>query len=117
MGKILLQGMEFFAYHGCFREEQIIGTKFTVDLEIEYDTTATEKSDRLSDALNYQAVYQVVKKEMEKPSHLLEHVAGRILDEVKNAFPRIIHITVKIAKINPSLGGGKIHEVACILSH
>jgi len=27
MGKILLEGMEFFAYHGHYKEEQIIGTK------------------------------------------------------------------------------------------
>ena len=35
MGTILLEGMEFFAFHGCFKEEQIIGTKFIVDIQIE----------------------------------------------------------------------------------
>lgn len=116
MGKILLQGMEFYAYHGCFREEQIIGTKFTVDLELEYDSVAAEKSDRLHDALNYQAVYQVVRKEMEKPSHLLENLGGRILDEIRKAFPAVLRSTIRIAKLNPSLGGGKVGEVSCILS-
>ena len=32
MSQISIEGMEFFAYHGCFAEEQIIGTKFLVDL-------------------------------------------------------------------------------------
>ena len=58
MGTILLEGMEFFAYHGHFKEEQIIGTKFIVELEIEYDSSTAEKSDKLHDALNYQEVYQ-----------------------------------------------------------
>jgi dihydroneopterin aldolase len=37
MGKILLEGMEFFAYHGHYEEEQIIGTKFIVDIEIDFE--------------------------------------------------------------------------------
>ena len=52
MGKILLEGMEFFAYHGCFREEQLIGTKFIVDIDINFDTASAEQSDHLHDTLN-----------------------------------------------------------------
>ena len=32
MSIISIEGMEFFAYHGCFKEEAIIGTKFRIDL-------------------------------------------------------------------------------------
>ena len=32
MGKIILEQMEFYAYHGCFQEEQIIGNRFVVQL-------------------------------------------------------------------------------------
>ena len=42
---------------------------------------------------------------MEIPSHLLEHVAGRILKCVKAAFPHISAAQVKIDKLNPPLGG------------
>ena len=97
--------MEFFAYHGCFKEEQVIGTKFRIDLFLEVDTSADEKSDQLQDTVNYQSVFQLVKKEMETTSKILEHVGRRILDRIKNEFPLVDHARIKIRKLNPPLGG------------
>ena len=114
MGKIILEGMDFFAYHGCFHEEQIIGTQFKVDLELDVDTTKAEVSDHLKDTINYMEVYSLVRHEMEQKSQLIEHVARRILDALKTAFPDIVSMQVKISKINPSLGG-KVKQVACVL--
>ena len=116
MGKIQLEGMEFFAYHGHYREEQIIGTKFIVDLEMEFDTAEAEHSDHLGDTVNYQEVYQVVKREMEINAHLLEGVARRIMDSVTRLFPQVHSVKVKIAKVNPPLGG-KVKQVSCILAN
>ncbi|MGE5424132.1 MAG: dihydroneopterin aldolase [Syntrophothermus sp.] len=116
MGKIILEGMEFFAYHGCFREEKIIGTKFMVDLEVEVDTAKAEKSDDLHDTVNYQALFKLVKQQMEIKSNLLENVASRILGRIKDTFPEVTTATVKIAKLNPPLGG-KIRQVSCILTY
>ena len=105
MSTISIEGMEFFAYHGCFKEEQIIGTKFIVDLFLETDTALAEKSDNLNDTVNYQTVYQVVKAEMETKSKLLEHVGRRVLTRIKKEFPTVIHARLKIKKLNPPLGG------------
>jgi dihydroneopterin aldolase len=109
MGKISLEGMEFFAYHGCYKEEQVIGTKFIVDLNVSLDSTLAEESDHLKDTLNYVQLYQVVKKEMDQKSHLLEHVAKRIMDSLKSGFPGIQRIELKISKINPPIGGKVSH--------
>ena len=111
MGTILLEGMEFFAFHGCFKEEQIIGTKFIVDIQIEVDTAVSEISDRLGDTTDYVGLYRCVKKEMEQKSHLLEHLARRIVDAVTAQFPSILAISLKIAKINPPMGG-KMQQVS-----
>jgi 7,8-dihydroneopterin aldolase/epimerase/oxygenase len=111
MGTILLEGMEFFAFHGCFKEEQIIGTKFIVDLYIEIDTTLAENSDHLRDTADYVGLYQCVKKEMEQKSYLLEHVAKRIIVAVQTEFPAISSIKLKLAKINPPMGG-KMQQVS-----
>jgi len=105
MSIISIEGMEFFAYHGCFKEEQVIGTKFRIDLFLEVDTSAAEKSDQLQDTVNYQSVFQLVKKEMETTSKILEHVGRRILDRIKNEFPLVDHARIKIRKLNPPLGG------------
>lgn len=105
MGKILLEGLEFFAYHGCYKEEQIIGTRFSVDLVVETDTLKAETSDHLHDTLSYVHLYQIVKKEMEIKSHLIEHVARRIMDSVQQQFPSIYVIDLTIYKCNPPVGG------------
>ncbi len=97
--------MEFYAYHGCFKEEQIIGTRFLVDLYLETNTDKAEMSDELADTVNYQEVYLLVKKEMEIKSKLLEHVGRRILDAVKESFPEVNSASLKISKMNPPLGG------------
>ncbi|MBE0662529.1 MAG: dihydroneopterin aldolase [Bacteroidales bacterium] len=115
MGMISVEGMEFFAYHGCFAEEQVIGTRFIVDFYFEADTSDAEVSDDLRQTVNYQTVYQLVKKEMEIKAHLLEHVAHRILKSVMNNFPAINAAEVKISKLNPPLGG-KVDKVCVTLS-
>jgi len=115
MGFISLEGMDFFAYHGCFTEEQIIGTHFIVDLHLETDTSQAETSDNLKQTVNYQTVYLLVKKEMEQKSHLLEHVGRRILTSLMNTFPVITSAKVKISKLNPPLGG-KLDKVSITLT-
>lgn len=105
MGRVELVDMEFFAHHGCFEQERIIGNKFIVNLWVDCDCTKASQTDGINDALNYQTLYDIVKKEMAQPSHLLEHVAGRILKQVKEQFPHIAAVQVKIDKLNPPLGG------------
>ena len=105
VGRIELVDMEFFSNHGCFEEERIIGNRFIVNCAVEYDCTAAAGSDNLEDALNYQLLYDIVKREMAIPSHLLEHVAGRILDAIKQRFPYVLYAKVCVDKINPPLGG------------
>ncbi|MBK9291650.1 MAG: dihydroneopterin aldolase [Bacteroidetes bacterium] len=105
MSVISIEGMEFYAYHGCFSEEQLIGTWFVVDLFLETDTANAEASDNLHDTVNYLEVYQLVKREMEINSKLLEHVGRRILDAVGRSFPQVRHARVKVRKMNPPLGG------------
>jgi len=115
MGLIVLDGMEFFAYHGCFSEEQIIGTRFVVDLHLETNTKEAEESDILSKTINYQEVYLVVKEQMAIKSKLLEHVSRRILNIVTERYPEIDFAEIKISKMNPPLGG-KLGSVSVILS-
>ena len=114
MSTISIEQMEFYAYHGCFREEQIIGTRFLVDLYLETDTTNAESSDDLNDTVNYQEVYLLVKSEMEIKSKLLEHVGKRILKAIKEKFPQVKSAELKISKMNPPLGG-KMRNVSLTL--
>jgi 7,8-dihydroneopterin aldolase/epimerase/oxygenase len=115
MGYIEIEGMEFYAYHGHFKEEQIVGNKFLIDLKIETDCLKPSQTDLIKDAVNYQSAYKIIKKEMQKKSHLLEHIAGRILDALYNELENINSITVKVSKINPPMGG-KIKNVSVTMT-
>jgi len=115
MGLIQIENMEFYSFHGHFKEERIVGNKFVVDLTIETDMTIPSASDNLKDAVNYQRVYEIVKQQMELKSYLLEHIAGRILDAVYAEMDNILKVTVKVSKMNPPMGG-KIGSVSVILS-
>ena len=114
MGKIEIEGMEFYAYHGHFAEEQIVGNRFIVNLTLFTDCTKASESDDLADALDYQMAYRIVKEEMLIKSHLLENVAGRILARLFNSSKSIERAIVKISKLNPPLGG-QIERVSVTL--
>ena len=105
MSKIILEKMQFYAYHGCFAEEQLVGTNYEVTLAIEVDTTKASKTDALENALNYQEIFTVVKTEMGINSKLIEHVGQRIVDRLLNTFPQIQEIELSLSKLNPPLGG------------
>jgi dihydroneopterin aldolase len=106
-----LKGMSFYAYHGVMEQEQKVGNTYVVDLKLHVDLTQAIKTDCLDDTVNYAAVYAVVKQEMEIPSRLLEHVAGRIVGQIEQAFPEITSIEIRLAKLNPPVLG-EIKEAA-----
>jgi dihydroneopterin aldolase len=115
MGLIQIENMEFYSFHGHFKEEQIVGNKFIVDISIETDMKVPSDTDSLKDAVDYQRVYQIIKGQMEKKSHLLENIAGRIIDAIYAEMKGILKITVKVSKMNPPMGG-KIGSVCVTLS-
>ena len=115
MAKIILEGLEFFSYHGCFSEEQIIGTWFNIDITLKGEFDKSALNDDISLTVNYLSVYQTIKKEMEIPSKLLETVAARIIIAIFREFDIIQNINIKLSKLNPPLGG-KIHQVSIVLN-
>ncbi len=115
MGIIEIEGMKFYAFHGHFESEQVVGNEFKVDLKIETNCNPAAGTDDLKDALNYQLAYEIVKTEMAQPSKLLENVAKRVLDGLYNQFPSISAATVRVSKMNPPMGG-EIEKVSVTLS-
>ena len=105
MGKISLEGMEFYAHHGHYDEEQERGNKFVIDLNFETDLSKAATTDELSDTVSYEEVYNVIKEKMTTRSKLLENVAQRIVDALKENFPDIKTLEIKLSKLNPLLKG------------
>lgn len=104
MAKIELKDMLFYANHGCFDEERLIGTRFLVDVLMETKGCPAAFSDRLEDAVDYSRVYELVAAEMLRSSLLLEHVAGRIIRAVTAEFA-LEDCVVTVSKLTPAVGG------------
>ena len=104
-GKITLEGLEFFAHHGFYKEEQMIGNKFAVDISVSTDLADAAEHDNLRETVNYEVLYRIIRHEMNEPTKLLEHIGKRIIDAVFHEFPVIYQIEVKISKYNPPVGG------------
>lgn len=100
-----MEGMEFFAYHGCYRDEELNGNYFRVDLVLEADLDAAAISDCLEDTLDYVHAYKIVREVMDQRSALLENVCYRMLGNLFGSFPQLHYAKVKLSKLHPDIGG------------
>lgn len=103
--EIIINDMEFFAYHGFYPEEQKIGCKYSVDLILSLPLDTPGNSDNLNHTINYEEVYLIIKHEMEINSKLIEHVAKRIITALHDKYTILEHIDLHLYKYNPPLGG------------
>jgi len=105
MGIIKVENIRVYAYHGCLKEETIIGSEYRVDATVKANLSKSSESDELSDTVDYVFLNNVIKEEMAIPSKLLETVAQRILNRLFNEDQLISKATVSVRKINPPIGG------------
>ncbi|MGC9337406.1 MAG: dihydroneopterin aldolase [Candidatus Cloacimonadia bacterium] len=104
--KITLKNMIFYGYHGLSPAERALGQRFAVDITVFTDSTIDHQVKRLSDTVDYTAIFQVVKDEVENYKyHILEILANKILNRLIEQFPLIQTCKVKIRKIAVPING------------
>ena len=109
---IILEAMQFYAYHGGSTEERSLGQPFQVDLEAELDLRPAGRSDNRDDTVSYTHLYRVVREEMEEaPRNLLEalaeDIAGRCLDRFA-----LKAVKVRVKKTRPPVKGAVLAGAA-----
>ncbi len=112
---IELEEMEFWAGHGCYDIEKKVGNRYGVSLSLDAEVGDAARNDSLADSVNYVTVYEIVRREMAKPSDIIENVAYRILESVCGAFPQVVSGKVKVSKLAPPVGG-KMERVSVTLT-
>lgn len=100
METVSVHGIRIFGYHGCMREEELIGTWFEVDVDVSADLKMASHSDRIADTTNYVAIVDIVKREMHIRANLIEHVGRRILEALKSELGSDT-AKVVVKKLNP----------------
>ncbi len=104
-GTVDIEAMEFYAFHGCYEQEKVVGNRFLVDLSYDVDMQAASQSDSVTDCVSYLDVYATINEQMMIKSDVLESVASRILCAIKEQYPQILSARVKVSKCAPPLGG------------
>ena len=103
--RLLLEGMEFFGYHGDIEAERALGGRYSVDVELRADLAQAGRSDSLSDSIDYVRCFQLVREVVENRQYrLLEALAQGIADALLD-HPRASAVRVRVAKQPPVRGG------------
>ena len=89
MDKIVLKNVRCYSYHGCLKEESVIGSDYLVNLSVYADLNKSANSDQLKDTVDYVFLNKIIKTEMAVPSKLLEQVADRIMSSAFKSDSRI----------------------------
>jgi len=103
--RILLQGVQFYGYHGIYDEERRLGQRFLVDVELRLDVSGAASADDVSAAIDYGQVHALVLEVgTQHKFKLLETLATRIASAILERFP-IRSVTVRATKPAPALPG------------
>jgi dihydroneopterin aldolase len=105
MDRILLQGIEFYAYHGVRDEERRLGQRFSVDVDLVLDLRPAGNADVLSASVDYATVCRAVEEiGTGEPVRLLEALAERIARTLLERFPAA-STRVLVRKLAPPIPG------------
>jgi dihydroneopterin aldolase len=100
MAIIRLEGLSVIGHHGARPYEKEAGQRLEVDLELDPTDDRAESSDRLADAVDYDALYRTVREVVEgKSYHLLEALAAQTAETILERFA-VRRVKVQIAKQN-----------------
>ena len=99
MDKISIKGLEVYAKHGVYPEENALGQKFVVSVDLYMSTRKAGLTDDLSLSVNYGEVSHFINEFMTKHTwKLIETVAERLAQELMSNYALIQHVDLTIEK-------------------
>ena len=97
-----LSNLHFYAHHGLFKEEKMLGGEFEVNITIWlFDKNEVPK--KIDDVIDYTNVYALVKDFMQKPTPLLETLVINMAQSILTKFSQAAEVKVSITKIHPPI--------------
>lgn len=97
--RIAVKKLSIFAYHGVNDEEQKLGQRFYVDLDLAVSPVAATLTDKLADTISYEDVIHEVENVFKgQKFRTIERAARAVSDAVMQRFPTIISLSVTVHK-------------------
>jgi dihydroneopterin aldolase len=103
---IRLRNAVFYAYHGAASDEQRIGGKFEVDVDLHVNVAGTSMNDDLRQTVDYEKVYECVERVVHsRKYYLIESLAAKIADEILSSFEQVGKVLVRVRKPSAPVKG------------
>ena len=102
MALITIEGIRLYAYHGHLPEEAKLGGHFIINVWVTIDASKVQKTDDLSDTVDYVKIIAVVKEQMAIRSNMIERSAKRIVDAIL-PLNKVQKVKVEVEKIAPPI--------------
>lgn len=99
---VILSNLRFYASHGFYEEEKIMGASFEVHVRVGYQPKKIPVA-HLEETIDYSAVYALVKKVMQHAQPLLEMVASTMALQIFENFALAEKVIIKIVKLSPPI--------------
>jgi 7,8-dihydroneopterin aldolase/epimerase/oxygenase len=104
MHKISVEGIKAYGYHGCMEEEALIGQPYVIDVLMDVDFQEAAEEDDLHKTVDYVLINRIAVEEVSKRSKLIESVAWRIANRIKEDL-RVLAVEVRVCKPAPPING------------
>mgnify|MGYP000954487784 CR=1 FL=1 len=99
LDQIKIEGLEIFANHGVFPEENVLGQKFIVSATLYTDTRKAGKTDELTASIHYGEVSAFITEFIKSHTYkLLERVAEELVEDMLQKFDGLEKVTLEIQK-------------------
>jgi dihydroneopterin aldolase len=103
---IRIHNASFYAYHGVASDEQQLGGKFEVDVELHADLSEAIAHDSLKRTINYESVYALVRELVTSRNYfLIEALANTIAKGILSAYAGVSKVVVRVRKPHPPVKG------------
>lgn len=106
--EIILDQLDFLAFHGALPQERVTGGHFRVSLRLQVDDEDAAGAlafDELAETVDYAEVCEEVSRQMRRPSALLEHVSARIASALVRRFEKVREVDLTLTKLAPPIPG------------
>lgn len=103
---IRLHNAVFYAYHGVLSDEQNLGGRFEVDVDLYCNLSRGARTDSLKQTIDYERVYDSIKQlVLGKKYYLIEALAGTIADGLLKTFKKAGKVVVRVRKPSAPVKG------------
>lgn len=101
---IVINGLEFYGYHGASDQEQTVGHRYFVDVRLGVDTRIAGQSDRLGDTVSYSKVARrLIEVGTKRQFRLLEALAAHMVQIILDEFKPVQIVILRVQKMCPPM--------------